>query len=167
MLFFRKDSDLLLMKTSFFQRTADSEFCQCLQSRPVVAEVIHVGPLRKVFETRIVGSRQHPGEEVFLADVASICRILPKTFYFELIGFENDVPYAFLQAEVVGLAGFPLGKDAGPDRDGCAPLSQGVMGDFEQEGRVDAAREGDGDAAQIFEIPAKVVEFFVGGFGIN
>ena len=41
------------------------------------------------------------------------------------------------------------------------------MGDFEQEGRVDAAREGDGDAAKIFEIPAKVVEFFVGGFGFN
>ena len=77
------------------------------------------------------------------------------------------MPYAFLQAEVVGFAGFPLRKDAGLDRDCSAPLTQGVMGDFEQEGRVDAAREGYSDAAQIIEIPAKVVEFFVGGFGIN
>ena len=41
------------------------------------------------------------------------------------------------------------------------------MGDFEQEGRINATREGDGDAAEIFEIPAKVVELFVGGIGIN
>ena len=77
------------------------------------------------------------------------------------------MPYILLQAEVVGFAGFPFGENSGLDRDGCAPLTQGVMGDFEQEGRVDAAREGDGDAAKIFEIPAKVVELFVGGFGFN
>jgi hypothetical protein len=143
------------------------KFRNRLKTGAIVAEVVHVGSLRKVFETRIVGGRQHPGEEVFLADVASICRILPKTIYFELVGFENDVPYAFLQAEVVGFAGFPLRKDAGLDRDGCTPLTQSVMGDFEQEGRINAAREGDGDTAQIIEIPAKILELFMGGFGIN
>ena len=146
-----------LSKACAPQRTFYMKFRNRLKAGAIVAEVVHVRSLRKVFETRIVGGRQHPGEEVFLADVASICRILPKTFDFELIGFKNYVPYAFLQAEVVCLAGFTLGKDAGLDRDGYAPLSQGVMSDFEKEGRVDAAREGDGDAAQIFEITAKVV----------
>src|SRR5262249_26217541 len=115
------------------------------QARPVIAEIIDVGAEQDRPRAELAGERPGDLEELGLAHVAAVGRVLLEPFARELVRLDDDVASAEaeLGAEphrVLALRARHRLRDRG---DRVAALAEDVGGDGEEERRVDAAREAD------------------------
>ncbi len=129
-----------------------------LEAGPVVAQVVQVRAVEHDREPAPSRLGHADGEQVVLAEVAAVGRVLRVAGDGELVGVDQEMRHAephrqlLRRREVLRRHGR---RDGG---EGQAALAEHVVGDAQEEARVDAAREGDQRGGQVGEEPAQPVE---------
>ena len=141
-------ADLGLGQPRLQQGTADAVQ---LGKRPhpgtVVAAVVRVRSVQKPREAALPRPFGHTEEPHPFADVAAVRRIDGESGVRELVHLDHKVIQLQSAGEPKGVLPLVRGQQRGDDGDGRTLPAEHVMGLGGQQGAVDAAREGDGRAA--------------------
>ena len=126
----------------------------------VVTVVVHVGALRYRGEPVLLGNATDLLKQLVFAEVAAVFRVLAEAVDVQLLGLADDVADAVLCAEILRLLQLAPGERARGRCDGDHAVTQHVVGDPQQKGRVDAAGKRHRHAAEGAEVCLQVLIFF-------
>ena len=115
------------------------------QPRPVVTQVIHVGPVDEAGHPQFGKQVFEPGVELRLAEVTAVRRVAKVIRVLELAGLDDSVFDPDLSREVAGFVQFSGRQTRADGRHRERPLSQCEKRHLGDEGTVDSARECDRD----------------------
>ena len=132
-----------------------------LQARAVIGEVIHVRAVEHGREAAARRLAETDHEEAVLAEIATIGRVLGVAWNVELVGLDQEVLDAEGSRQLPGVVDVFLGRGGGAGRERQAALAEHVVGDAEEEARVDAPGEGDQYRRQLAEQCAEPVDLGV------
>ena len=118
-----------------------------------------VGTFRDVGNPGFFGRFDDPAEDHALAVVTAVRRIVTDAVKIQCFRRNDDLPDAGVAAESGSLL-LLSGRDKGRGgRHGEGAVSQNIVRDLQQKGRVHAAGKGDGEAAQLQKPAAERVIF--------
>ena len=129
-----------------------------LEAGPVVAQVVQVRAVEHDREPAPSRLGHADGEQVVLAEVAAVGRVLRVAGDGELVRVDQEMRHAEPRRQLLRRREVLRrhGRRDGGERQ--AALAEHVVGDAQEEARVDAAREGDQRGGQVGEQPAQPVE---------
>jgi hypothetical protein len=91
--------------------------------------------------------------------------VLHEGWNLELIGVDQLMPCADLCGDLLCAVEFDRGECRGNSGDGQRLFTELFMGDFQDDGAVNPAGEGDQDGLHVRDYLAERIEFAVEGFG--
>ena len=118
-------------------------------ARPVYVQVILVGALHHTLGTHFFSGCQQVGEQIFLADVAAIRRIVLNTLLASLIHLQHNMLCPQLGRRLSGILQFPVGMQLGGKGhrpDGYASCLPRITGHFQQKAAVHTCGKRNADA---------------------
>ena len=123
-----KLANLSFGKLRFAKGALDIQLGDGLETRAVIAVVVHIRTLCHVSDAVIRGQLLNLLKQLMLAQIAPIGRILGESIYLQLLGFTDKVTNTFLLTESLGGLQLPLreGAGLGCHRDG--PVAQFIVG---------------------------------------
>ena len=143
-----KSADFLLCQSRMAQGALYSQLSHSLHSGTVIAFVVQVGSLGNCRHAFRLGHLADLAEQLALAQVAAVRRVLGKTLDLQLVKRDDKLPDALGFAKRLRLLKLPFREHARRNRHCKRRFPQGLMRCMQQQGGIDAAGKGNRNAAQ-------------------